>query len=137
MRINMIPKEGGNRFSGPRSSAAPTASWQSDNVTDELRATGLAAGEPRRLTSPTSTSRSAGRSSRTGCGSSRRGGGSRPTSSWPTTSTRTAAPGIEDQWIQNQMVRLTWQMTPKNKLTVYHDRYPKFKGHEMGALHRS
>ena len=25
-------------------------------------------------------------------------------------------------------------MTPKNKLTAYHDRYPKFKGHEMGAL---
>ena len=25
-------------------------------------------------------------------------------------------------------------MTPKNKLTAYYDRYPKFKGHEMGAL---
>ncbi len=24
-------------------------------------------------------------------------------------------------------------MTPKNKLTAYHDRYPKYKGHEMGA----
>ena len=43
-------------------------------------------------------------------------------------------PGIEDQWIQNQMLRLTWQVSPRNKLTAYHDRYPKFKGHEMGAF---
>src|SRR5712691_5705085 len=27
-------------------------------------------------------------------------------------------PGIEDQWIQNQMVRLTWQVNQKNKLTA-------------------
>ncbi len=32
------------------------------------------------------------------------------------------------------LFRLTWQMTPKNKFTAYYDRYPKFKGHEMGAL---
>jgi hypothetical protein len=31
------------------------------------------------------------------------------------------------------MVRLTWQVSSKNKLTAFHDRYPKFKGHEMGA----
>ena len=41
---------------------------------------------------------------------------------------------MEDQWIYNALFRLTWQMTPKNKLTAYYDRYPKFKGHEMGAL---
>ena len=39
--------------------------------------------------------------------------------------------GIEDQWIQNQMVRLTWQVNGKNKFSIYHDRYPKFKGHEV------
>jgi hypothetical protein len=39
--------------------------------------------------------------------------------------------GVEDQWIQNQMVRLTWQINQQNKFSVYHDRYPKFKGHEV------
>ena len=29
------------------------------------------------------------------------------------------------------MVRLTWQIDPKNKFSTYHDRYPKFKGHEL------
>jgi hypothetical protein len=43
-------------------------------------------------------------------------------------------PGIEDQWIYNLMGRLTWRANQKLKLTSYFDRYPKFKGHEMGAL---
>ena len=42
--------------------------------------------------------------------------------------------GMEDQWIYNMLFRTTWQMTQKNKLTAYYDRYPKFKGHEMGAI---
>jgi hypothetical protein len=41
---------------------------------------------------------------------------------------------MEDQWIYNILLRLTWQMTPKNKITAHYDRYPKQKYHEMGAL---
>ena len=44
--------------------------------------------------------------------------------------------GVEDQWIQNNMVRLTWQVNQKNKFSVYHDRYPKFKGHEVDRRRR-
>src|SRR5262245_9267243 len=33
--------------------------------------------------------------------------------------------------MQIQYVRLTWQIDQKNKFSVYHDRYPKFKGHEV------
>ncbi len=44
--------------------------------------------------------------------------------------------GVEDQWVQNQLARLTWQVNSKSKFSVYHDRYPKFKGHEAigGAI---
>ena len=42
--------------------------------------------------------------------------------------------GVEEQWIMNNMLRLTWQVNQKNKFSAYYDRYPKFKGHEMGAL---
>jgi hypothetical protein len=51
-------------------------------------------------------------------------------------STGEVGTGVEDQWVQNQMARLTWQINQKNKFIVYHDRYPKFKGHEaiVGAI---
>jgi hypothetical protein len=45
VRINMIPKEGGNRFSGSAFVGGTDGRWQSDNVTPELRAKGLVAGD--------------------------------------------------------------------------------------------
>src|SRR5216684_676054 len=44
VRINMIPKEGGNRFSGSAFIGGTDGSWQSDNVTPELTARGLKGG---------------------------------------------------------------------------------------------
>ena len=45
VRINMIPKEGGNRVSGSVFAGGTNGSWQANNVSDELKATGLAVGE--------------------------------------------------------------------------------------------
>ena len=45
VRINMIPKEGGNRFSGSAFAGGTNGSWQSNNVTDELKASGLVSGD--------------------------------------------------------------------------------------------
>ncbi len=132
VRINMIPKEGGNRFSGSAFVGGTSGSWQSNNVTEELRARGLQSGDRVDHISDFNFSL---------------GGPIMRDRLWFFTSWRRistnevvadnffpdGSPGIEDQWIQNQMLRLTWQMTPANKLTVFHDRYPKFKGHEMGA----
>ncbi len=39
-RLNVIPKDGGNRFSGNAFFAYNAESWQSNNFTDELRAAG-------------------------------------------------------------------------------------------------
>src|SRR6058998_2854747 len=44
VRINMIPKEGGNIFSGSAFVGGTNGSWQGDNVTDELRARNLQQG---------------------------------------------------------------------------------------------
>ena len=41
VRVNIIPKDGGNRFSGQLFANFADDSFQSDNMTDELRATGL------------------------------------------------------------------------------------------------
>ena len=133
VRINMIPKEGGNRLSGSLFFGGTDGSWQSDNVTDALRARGLTQGSKVDLITDFNVAL---------------GGPIKRDKLWFFATWRRIAtnsviannfykdgrPGIEDQWIQNQMVRMTWQVSPKNKLTVYHDRYPKFKGHEMGAL---
>src|SRR5688500_12192102 len=45
VRINMIPKEGGNRVSGSAFAGGTNGSWQSSNVTQELRDKGLVSGD--------------------------------------------------------------------------------------------
>src|SRR5688572_21869641 len=133
LRINMIPKEGGNRVSGSAFAGGINGSWQSNNVTQELRDKGLVSGDRVDHISDYNFAI---------------GGPIRQDKLWYFTTFRRIAtnevvannfyrdgqPGIEDQWIYNLLLRLTWQMTPKNKLTAYYDRYPKFKGHEMGPL---
>jgi hypothetical protein len=134
VRINMIPKEGGNRVSGSAFAGGTHGSWQSDNVTDELRSRGLQSGDRVDHISDYNFAI---------------GGPIRQDRLWYFTTFRRIAtnevvannfyadgrPGIEDQWIYNLLARLTWQISPKNKFTVFYDRYPKFKGHEMGALY--
>ncbi len=135
VRINLIPKDGGNIFSGQAFFGGTDGSWQSNNVTDELRARGLRTGS--RVAKITDIN----------------GGLGGPLlqdklwffTSWRRIATDSVIPGsffkstgevgtgVEDQWVQNQMVRLTWQVNQKNKFSIYHDRYPKFKGHEAVA----
>ena len=42
VQMNIVPKDGGNIFSGSFSTSHSRPSWQADNLTDELRARGLA-----------------------------------------------------------------------------------------------
>ena len=78
IRLNMIPRDGGNTFHGSLYMGVTDGSWQSNNLTDELRAKGCRCRQASR-TSTTSTRRSAARSCRTSCGSSRRCAFSRST----------------------------------------------------------
>ena len=41
--------------------------------------------------------------------------------------------GVNDQYVKNLSLRLTYQVTQKNKLTGYVDRVSKFVGHDMQA----
>ena len=133
LRINMIPKEGGNRVSGSAFAGGTRESWQGDNITDELRARGVQSGDTVQHVSDYNFSI---------------GGPIRQDKLWYFSTMRRIATnevvannfytdgrqGVEDQWIYNLMGRLTYQINPKTKITGYFDRYPKFKGHEMGAL---
>jgi len=67
LTINVVPRQGGNRLSGMVFASGFSKGMQSDNFTEELQARGPRS--PRRsITSTISTPRSAGRLSRTGCG---------------------------------------------------------------------
>jgi hypothetical protein len=135
VRINMIPKDGGNTFSGQAFVGGTNGSWQANNVTDELRERGLRTGSRVAHISDFNF----------GVGGPIKKDKLWFFASWRRIATDSIIPssffatngevgtGIEDQWIQNQMVRLTWQINQKNKFSVYHDRYPKFKGHEAIA----
>lgn len=135
VRISLIPKDGGNVFSGQAFVGGTDGSWQANNVTDDLRARGLRTG-----------SRVAGISDiNIGVGGPIKRDKLWFFASWRRIATNSIIPGsfsasngevgtgVEDQWIMNNMLRLTWQASARNKVSVYYDRYPKFKGHEAIA----
>jgi hypothetical protein len=89
VRINMIPKEGGNRFTADFLAMYSNEKFRSTNIDDELRAAGLQA--PGNL--KTTTAASAGPLSRTASGSiTRRASGACRTTSRISTSTTAAPP---------------------------------------------
>lgn len=133
VRINMIPRDGGNRFSGSAFLGGTDGAWQSNNVNERLRTTGLGLTQGSRVSHISDINVGLG-------------GPIKKDRLWFFASWRRIAsdtiiaasywadnrpdPRGEEQSIQNQMVRLTWQVDEKNKLSAYHDRYPKFKRHE-------
>ena len=129
VRVNFVPKDGGNTFSNSAIFSFTNESLQGDNFSDELRSAQVSARPTRSCTPWTSTSRSADRSSATRCGSGRRSG----STTWPTrrrsSSTRTRSipnawlydpdtgqPGVNRGEQFNSSIRVTWQVNPKNKI---------------------
>ena len=147
VRLNMIPKEGGNRFAGTFFSSWRDGKWQSDNFSQDLKDRGLpnasliqriydfnfSLGGPVKkdtlwffstlrqwsVNAPIAgTFVSDGTS--TGFANCLKAAGS-------------CAQGIDDQKIKSGLARLTWQVSPRNKLSAYFDEIDKFRGHAMFA----
>ena len=138
VRINLTPKDGGNVFSGQAFVGGTDGSWQANNVTDELQARGLRTGSRVAKIADVNI----------GIGGPIMRDKLWFFASWRRIATDSVIPGsyfantgevgtgVEEQWIMNNMLRLTWQVNQKNKFSAYYDRYPKFKGHEtiVGAV---
>jgi hypothetical protein len=122
VRINMIPRDGGNLFSGEVYFNGSNG-WQSNNVTPELMRRGVPT--PTAIENMYDLNPAAGGPFRRDklwfFGSYRR---------IVLNSQRAGAPVVEDQWIDSGSLRLTWQANSKNKVTFYHDRQWKGKGHD-------
>jgi hypothetical protein len=132
VRLNMIPREGGNQFHGDFKYAMRPGAWQSSNLTDRHVAKGLTAGNAiDRILDYTASI----------------GGPIKKDKLWFFTSARyfsvnnyiantfmdDGSQGIDDQFIKNAMARLTWQVSPRNKISAYFDEIDKYRGHDMQA----
>jgi hypothetical protein len=134
VRLNMIPREGGNRFSGDFKAAYRPGNWQADNLTQRHKDKGLRTGNATdRIIDFTAA----------------QGGPIMKDRLWffasaryisvdnfiPDTFYRDGSPGIDDQFIKSALARLTWQITPRVKFSGYFDEVDKFRGHDMQALY--
>jgi hypothetical protein len=132
VRLNMIPREGGNQFHGDFKAAYRPGDWQSSNLTDRHVAKGLTAGNAiDRIVDYTVSL----------------GGPIKKDKIWFFTAARhfsvnnfiantfmdDGSQGIDDQFIRNAMARLTWQVSPRNKISGYFDEIDKYRGHDMQA----
>jgi hypothetical protein len=142
VRLNMIPKEGGNRFSGSFSAAYRPGKWQGDNLSDRLKT-----GHPDFV--PAVLGLTAGNATdRIQDFTGGEGGPILKNRLWffvsgrhysvnnfiAQTFTKDGGQGVDDQFIKSIMARVTWQISPRNKFSAYNDEIDKYRGHDMQAL---
>lgn len=132
VRMNMIPKDGGNRFSGSAFGGYESDDLQSDNLSTRLQTRGLRA--PSKIDTIYNVEGAFG-------------GPILKDKLWFYASTRRyrvdlpvadvfnadGSQGIDDNVLKNAMARLTWQISPRNKFGVYMERISKFRGRAMSA----
>jgi hypothetical protein len=130
VRMNMIPREGGNRFSGDFKGAYRPHQWQGTNLTDEYRRQNLKTGNG---------------IDRIIDGTIAQGGPIKKDKIWFFASARyfsvnnfiadtvmdDGSRGVDDQYIKSALARITWQITPKWKFGAYQDEIDKYRGHDM------
>jgi hypothetical protein len=136
VRLNMIPREGGNTFSGSFNASYRPGQWQSDNVTQRLIDRGLKAG-------------SGNATDKIEEYTFGQGGPIKKDRLWFFVSGRyfrvnnfiansffnDGSQAIDDQLIKSGLARLTFQATPKNKLSAYFDEVDKYRGHDLQSLY--
>ncbi len=130
VRLNMIPREGGNRFSGDFRYSLRPGEWQSSNLTERHIERGVTAGNAiDRIIDSTFS----------------QGGPIKRDKLWffvtaryvsannfiANTVTDEGTQGLDDQYIKSALARLTWQVSPSNKIAAYFDEIDKYRGHDM------
>lgn len=130
VRMNMIPRDGGNRLSGDYKVAYRPGDWQSSNLTDRHVERGLSAGNAIDRIFDTTLAI---------------GGPIKRNRLWffvtgryfsvnnfiANTVQDDGSRGLDDQYIKSGLARLTWQISDRNKLAAYFDEIDKYRGHDM------
>lgn len=132
VRLNLVPKDGGNRFSGSFFAGWSDGKWQADNFTQELKNRGLRAVD--RIDRIYDFNFAEGgpvlRNKLWFYGSARAWSVNAPIAD---TFNPDGSQGIDDQSIESAMLRLTWQVSPRHKFAAYYDEVNKARGHGMNA----
>ncbi len=150
VNMNLIPKDGGNQFRGGFKAFKSPAAWQGDNLTDDLRALGVSAVD--KIDNFYEWNIEQGgpivKNKLWFFGAFRKARYDRPIantysiplgSNVPTTfaackqSGSGCEQGISDEKMDNPVVRLTWQVSDRNKIAAYMDRAMRKRGHAMGS----
>jgi hypothetical protein len=142
VRVNIVAKEGGNTFSGSFFGAWSDGAWQSNNLTSELRARGLNNVDKIRkvwdfnfgIGGPIFRNRLwfFASARHWGVHSPNAGTYAVPAGAnvYDCVIERIACDqGVDDQQIKSVVLRLTWQATPRNKISAYFDEIDKYRGH--------
>ena len=131
--LNMIPREGGNSFSGGTTLSYRPGQWQGDNLTDRLKSLGVQQTNSTEFISDFTISQ---------------GGPVMRDKLWffvsasqyntnnriANTFTDDGNQGVDENYVRHGLGRLTWQMSPRNKLGVYYDRTAKYRSNDMQSL---
>ena len=146
VRVNVVMKDGGNQFNGTFFGAWNDGKWQSNNMTDALRAKGLRAVD--KIKKIYESSGGFGgpikRDKLWFFAAGRLSGVDAPIADTfyvPAGATNAdcqagrvaCEQGIDDQNINSATLRLTWQISPRNKFSIYYEELDKFRGHGMNA----
>jgi len=133
VRLNLIPREGGNRFAGDTGISYRPGSWQGDNLTQRLIDAGLTAGNSTEYIVDFTVSQ---------------GGPIMKDKLWffgtyrdYDTSNRISntffddgSQGTDFNYIRQGSVRMTYQMGAKNKFSGFYDKISKYRAHDMQSL---
>ena len=128
VQINMIPRDGGNQFHGGAFATGANSSMQSDNLDDELVALGFRA--QNRVDTVYDVNLTLGGpvlQNRLWFFTTLRRWGAN--NFLGNTFTASGEQALDDQRLTDATLRLTTQLTPRNKLTVHYDRSIKWRGH--------
>ena len=132
IRQNMVPRQGGNDFHGSFNAYGSPHNWQAASITPDLIARGLTKGD-----------------SLDGLYDVEGGAGGKIIHDklwWFAAARKISAntaiadtfypdgsQGVSDQYVENGSIRLTSQLTARDKFTAYIDRVNKYEGHDMLA----
>ena len=131
--LNLIPREGGNRHSVATYLGYSGGSFQTNNLTQDLVDRGLKTPDAVDMIYDANVSVGGPikRDTLWFFGSYRNVGNNNivANSTYPD-----GSPGIYDQRVGNYTLRLTWQVSPRNKITAYDDYQTKSVGHLFTSL---
>ena len=142
VKVNMVPQTGGNRFAGAFFAGWAPGNWQSDNLTPKLISQGLS--DPSSIKKLWDFNFSEGgplKRDKLWFFFSARHWGNYATVAdtfYSPDYGKSFAPtsgelGVDDQYIRSALLRVTWQMTPRMRVTAYNDQIDKYRGHNMSA----